>query len=88
MKNVWQRYERNSPDILKGADIEVRRGEIFSLLGGNGSGKTTLLSVIAGIEKAYRGKLTVLGKNIKNILRRSFTAARLRCFRRTFRRFS
>ncbi len=65
MKNVWQRYERNSPDILKGADIEVRRGEIFSLLGGNGSGKTTLISVIAGIEKAYRGKITVLGKNIK-----------------------
>lgn len=65
MKNVWQRYERNSPDILKGADIEVRRGEIFSLLGGNGSGKTTLISVIAGIEKAYRGKITILGKNIK-----------------------
>lgn len=65
MKNVWQRYERKSPDILKGADIEVRRGEIFSLLGGNGSGKTTLLSVIAGIEKAYRGKITILGKNIK-----------------------
>lgn len=65
MKNVWQRYERNSPDILKGADIEVRCGEIFSLLGGNGSGKTTLLSVIAGIEKAYRGKITILGKNIK-----------------------
>lgn len=65
MKNVWQRYERNSPDILKGADIEVRRGEIFSLLGGNGSGKTTLISVIAGVEKAYRGKITVLGKNIK-----------------------
>ena len=65
MKNVWQRYERNSPDILKGADIEVRRGEIFSLLGGNGSGKTTLISVIAGVEKAYRGKITILGKNIK-----------------------
>ncbi len=65
MKNVWQRYERNSPDILKGADIEVLRGEIFSLLGGNGSGKTTLLSVIAGVEKAYRGKITILGKNIK-----------------------
>lgn len=65
MKNVWQRYERNSPDILKGADIEVRRGEILSLLGGNGSGKTTLISVIAGIEKAYRGKITILGKNIK-----------------------
>lgn len=65
MKNVWQRYERNSPDILKGADIEVLRGEIFSLLGGNGSGKTTLISVIAGVEKAYRGKITILGKNIK-----------------------
>ncbi len=65
MKNVWFRYEKNSPDILCGAEVTVYKGEIFSLLGGNGSGKTTLLKVLSGIEKAYRGKTVILGKNIK-----------------------
>lgn len=65
MKNVWFRYEKNTPDIIRGADITVYKGEIFSLLGGNGSGKTTLLKVLSGIEKAYRGKTVILGKNIK-----------------------
>ena len=58
-------HDERAEHLVHGADIDVFKGEIFSLRGGNGSGKTTLLSVIAGIEKAYRGKLTVLGKNIK-----------------------
>lgn len=65
MKNVWFRYEKSSPDILRGAEVTLYGGEIFSLLGGNGSGKTTLLKVLSGIEKAYRGKTVILGKNIK-----------------------
>lgn len=39
MKNTWFRYERNAPDILRGLNLSVKRGEIFSLLGGNGAGK-------------------------------------------------
>ena len=65
MKNTWFRYERNAPDILRGLNLSVKRGEIFSLLGGNGAGKTTVLKVLSGIEKPYRGKIKLLGKNIK-----------------------
>ena len=65
MKNTWFRYERNAPDILRGLNLSVKRGEIFSLLGGNGAGKTTALKVLCGIEKPYRGKIKLLGKNIK-----------------------
>ena len=65
MKNVWFRYERNTPDILRGLNLSLKRGEIFSLLGGNGAGKTTVLKVLSGIEKPYRGKIKLLGKNIK-----------------------
>lgn len=65
MKNIWFRYERNAPDILRGLNLSVKRGEIFSLLGGNGAGKTTALKVLSGIEKPYRGKIKLLGKNIK-----------------------
>lgn len=65
LKNVWFRYEKESPDILEGVALEVRKGEIVSILGGNGSGKTTLLSVIAGLNHAYRGKIRIFGKKLK-----------------------
>lgn len=66
LKNVWYRYERNSADILKGVNLKIYKQEIFSLLGGNGTGKTTLLSVISGINKAYRGSVTINNKKIKD----------------------
>lgn len=66
-KNVWFRYEKNSPDILKGIDLTINRGEIFSVVGGNGNGKTTLLSIISGINKPYRGKVTVDGQELGKI---------------------
>ena len=67
MKNVWFRYERSAPDILRGTTLEIMRGEIFSVLGGNGSGKTTLLRTVSGAERAYRGKTFIFGKNIKEM---------------------
>lgn len=58
-KNIWFRYDRNSPDIVKGVDVKIKKGEIYCILGGNGAGKTTLLSIIAGIRKQYRGKIKI-----------------------------
>ncbi|MEG1559427.1 MAG: ATP-binding cassette domain-containing protein [Clostridia bacterium] len=59
IKNAWFRYEKNSPDILKGLDFYAKKGEITAIMGGNGLGKTTLLKVIAGINPVYRGKVNV-----------------------------
>lgn len=59
---VWFRYEKNSDDVLKDFTLDVKRGEIYSLLGSNGVGKTTALKVIAGLTKCYSGKVTLKGK--------------------------
>lgn len=56
-KELWFRYEKNAPDVLRALDIAVRAGEILAILGGNGSGKSTLLSVLSGTRRAYRGRL-------------------------------
>lgn len=64
LKNVWFRYEKDLPDILRGLTFSVYKGEIFSVLGGNGVGKTTALNVISGLAKAYRGKTLISGKKV------------------------
>ena len=65
-KDVWFRYEKNLPDILRGLNIKIKKGEIFCILGGNGTGKTTTLNVLAGLCKAYRGNIYINGKKIKD----------------------
>ncbi|MBQ5602705.1 MAG: ATP-binding cassette domain-containing protein [Clostridia bacterium] len=65
-KNVYFRYERNLPDILKGLSFTVYENEIFCILGGNGSGKTTALSCAASLRKIYSGEIRVFGKKIKD----------------------
>ena len=66
LKSVWFRYERDLPDILRAASLQVYRGEFFCVLGGNGTGKTSMLSVLAGLNRAYRGKVILNGKPIKD----------------------
>jgi len=49
---------------LKSVSLDVRRGEIFGLVGPNGSGKTTLLNAIAGFFPPQEGKILFEGKEI------------------------
>jgi ABC-type sugar transport systems, ATPase components len=48
--------------VLKGVSMNLKRGEVVSLLGPSGSGKTTLLRAVAGLEKPTQGSI-VIGKN-------------------------
>ena len=62
VKDVWFRYEKTSRDIIKGLNLHINKGEIFSIIGGNGTGKTTTTMLLSGILKPYRGKIKVKGK--------------------------
>ena len=50
--------------VLKGVDLEVKRGEIVTLIGANGAGKSTLLGTISGILVPRKGEVIFKGKNI------------------------
>ena len=65
VKEVWFRYEKDSPDVLQGMTFSVPKGSLFAIVGGNGAGKSTALKAIAGICKPYRGRIELFGKNIR-----------------------
>ena len=62
LEDVWFKYEKDSPDVVKGVSLEVKKGEFLALLGGNGTGKTTTLSMIGGLRKPYRGEVRLHGR--------------------------
>ena len=65
LKEVWFRYEKNSPDILKGLSIEITENQLFAIVGGNGTGKSTALKTICNICRPYRGKVLIRGRRIE-----------------------
>lgn len=66
IRDLWVRYERDTPDVLRELDMTVPSGSLFAIVGGNGSGKSTLLKCLCGVQRAYRGKLRVLDRDIRS----------------------
>ena len=61
-RGVWFRYEPDSPDVVKGLDLTLGRGEFLALLGGNGAGKSTTLRLLSGMKKPQRGEISLRGR--------------------------
>ena len=61
-KELWFTYDRFQPDVIKDLSFKVKKGELYSILGGNGTGKTTTLSLLSGLIKPYRGKIKYKNK--------------------------
>ena len=54
-------------EALKGIDLEVRAGEIVTLIGANGAGKSTLLMTVCGRPRAARGQILFEGRDITGL---------------------
>lgn len=52
-------------DAVKGIDLAVKKGEIFSLLGPNGAGKSTTINLISGLIKPTEGDAKIGGYSIR-----------------------
>lgn len=57
------RMSYGSKEVLKGADLTARRGEVVALLGPNGAGKTTTIEILEGFRRRSAGEVAVLGSD-------------------------
>lgn len=64
IEGVWKFY--GDYPALKDISLNLDGGACLALLGRNGAGKTTLLRIIAGLSKAARGRVTVLGGDARD----------------------
>ncbi len=62
IKNLYKSFKKVK--ALKGIDLFIKKGEIFSLLGPNGAGKTTTIRIITGLTKKDKGEIFIKGINI------------------------
>ncbi len=65
LKDIHTHY--GNIECLKGISLEVKEGEIVTLLGANGAGKSTTLMAISGIIKPSRGTIEFLGEDISRL---------------------
>lgn len=61
--NLQKKFGENR--VLKGINLAVHQGEIFTLLGENGSGKSTLINILTTLAQATEGQATILGYNLR-----------------------
>ena len=66
MKDVWFRYEKDSPDVIQDLSLEVKKGEFYALVGGNGTGQSTTLSLLGRVHQPYSGRIYLDGKDLRS----------------------
>ena len=65
-----------SLQVLRGIDLEIKKGEVVSIVGPSGAGKTTVLNILGGMDQATSGEVLVDGRNIARYNSRQLTGYR------------
>ena len=73
-KNIHKKFD--TVEVLKGVDMEIKKGEVVSIVGPSGSGKSTLLHILGTLDRADSGSVTM-----NNTVVSSLTGKKLAAFR-------
>src|SRR4051794_6470923 len=65
LENIHKSYGKTP--VVKGLSLSVGRGEMLALLGPSGCGKTTTLRIIAGLERADSGQVSIDGREVSGL---------------------
>ena len=60
------KYKSSKENVLENINIEIKEGEVVSIIGKNGTGKSTLLKLISGLVKPSKGEILIDDININN----------------------
>lgn len=65
-----------SLQVLKGINLEIKEGEVVSIVGPSGAGKTTLLQILGTLDSPDNGVLEINGTNVMNLPEKELSAFR------------
>ena len=70
IENLHFSYRANGPKVLQGVNLQIREGEILTVLGRNGAGKSTLFSCMLGMKKPQQGTIHLQGRSLSSLTER------------------
>jgi lipoprotein-releasing system ATP-binding protein len=73
-KNIYKRYD--TVQVLKGVDIEIKKGEVASIVGPSGSGKSTLLHILGTLDRADQGTVNMNNTDLLSLNDKKLAAFR------------
>ena len=76
IRNLYKSFGDNH--VLRGVDLDVKKGENVVVLGRSGTGKSVLIKIIAGLLKPDAGEVIVLGKEVAKLNAKELRALRLK----------
>ena len=76
VRNIRKSF--GSLEVLKGIDLDIRKGEVVSIVGPSGAGKTTLLQIMGTLEKPDSGSVRVDGVAMESLSRKEMADFRNR----------
>jgi len=77
-RGVTKRYGKGDAavDALRGADVDLRRGQFTAIMGPSGSGKSTLMHILAGLDQPTAGRISIDGTDITRLKEKQLTQLR------------
>src|SRR6185503_9659268 len=77
IRSLYKSFGKGN-DILKGVDLNVKKGETLVILGKSGAGKSITLKCIVGLVEPDQGEINVFGSDINTLDTRQLNALRIR----------